>query len=42
MCHSPALYFTYDFKFDLIIAPFRVIMHLLDKEEQIKAINKRD
>jgi len=34
--------FTFDFKFDLIIAPFRVIMHLLDKEEQIKAINKRD
>ena len=31
--------FTFDFKFDLIIAPFRVIMHLLDKEEQIKAIN---
>ena len=31
--------FTYDFKFDLIIAPFRVIMHLLDKEEQIKAID---
>jgi SAM-dependent methyltransferase len=31
--------FTYDFKFDLIIAPFRVIMHLLEKNEQIKAIN---
>ena len=31
--------FTFDFKFDVIIAPFRVIMHLLDKEEQIKAIN---
>lgn len=31
--------FSFDFKFDLIIAPFRVIMHLLDKEEQIKAIN---
>ncbi len=31
--------FTFDFKFDLIIAPFRVMMHLLDKEEQIKAIN---
>lgn len=31
--------FTFDFKFDLIIAPFRVIMHLLEKEDQIKAIN---
>lgn len=31
--------FSYDFKFDLIIAPFRVIMHLLDIEDQIKAIN---
>jgi SAM-dependent methyltransferase len=31
--------FSFDFKFDLIIAPFRVIMHLLDKEDQIKAIN---
>ena len=31
--------FTFDFKFDLVIAPFRVIMHLLDKEEQIKAID---
>lgn len=31
--------FNYDFKFDLIIAPFRVMMHLLDKEEQIKALN---
>jgi len=31
--------FSYDFKFDLIIAPFRVIMHLLEKEEQIKALN---
>jgi SAM-dependent methyltransferase len=31
--------FKFDFKFDLIIAPFRVIMHLLEKEEQIKAIN---
>jgi ubiquinone/menaquinone biosynthesis C-methylase UbiE len=26
-------------KFDLIVAPFRVIMHLLEKEEQIKALN---
>ncbi|MCK4663100.1 MAG: class I SAM-dependent methyltransferase [Bacteroidales bacterium] len=31
--------FNYDFKFDLIIAPFRVIMHLLEKNEQIKALN---
>ena len=31
--------FSFDYKFDLIIAPFRVIMHLLDIEEQIKAIN---
>lgn len=31
--------FSFDFKFDLIIAPFRVIMHLLDIEEQIKAID---
>ena len=31
--------FHFDFKFDLIIAPFRVIMHLLDKEEQIRALN---
>jgi 2-polyprenyl-3-methyl-5-hydroxy-6-metoxy-1,4-benzoquinol methylase len=31
--------FSFDFKFDLIIAPFRVIMHLLEKEDQIKAID---
>lgn len=31
--------FRYDFKFDLIIAPFRVIMHLFNKEDQLKAIN---
>ena len=31
--------FSFDFKFDLIIAPFRVIMHLLEKDEQIRAIN---
>ena len=31
--------FSFNFKFDLIIAPFRVIMHLLEKEKQIKAIN---
>ena len=31
--------FSFDFKFDLIIAPFRVIMHLLNKEDQLKAID---
>jgi SAM-dependent methyltransferase len=31
--------FSFDFKFDLIIAPFRVIMHLLEKDDQIRAIN---
>jgi len=31
--------FSFDFQFDLIIAPFRVIMHLLDKEDQLMAIN---
>jgi SAM-dependent methyltransferase len=31
--------FKFDFKFDLIIAPFRVIVHLLEKEEQIRALN---
>jgi len=31
--------FSFNFKFDLIIAPFRVVMHLLEKEKQIKAIN---
>ena len=31
--------FAFDFKFALIIAPFRVIMHLLDKEQQMKAID---
>jgi SAM-dependent methyltransferase len=31
--------FNYDFKFDLIIAPFRVIMHLLEKKDQIRALN---
>jgi SAM-dependent methyltransferase len=31
--------FEYDFKFDLIIAPFRVMMHLPDKEDQLRAIN---
>jgi SAM-dependent methyltransferase len=31
--------FKYDFKFNLIIAPFRVIMHLSEKEDQIRALN---
>jgi len=31
--------FKFDFKFNLIIAPFRVIMHVLEKDEQIRALN---
>jgi len=31
--------FSYDFQFDLIVAPFRVIMHILEKENQIIALN---
>jgi SAM-dependent methyltransferase len=31
--------FSFGYKFDLIIAPFRVIMHLLEKDEQLKALN---
>ena len=31
--------FNLGFQFDLIIAPFRVIMHLLEKDDQIKALN---
>jgi len=31
--------FKFDFKFDLIIAPFRVFMHLIDKNDQIRALN---
>ena len=31
--------FSFDSEFDLIIAPFRVLMHLVDKADQIKAIN---
>lgn len=31
--------FKYDHQFSLIIAPFRVIMHLIEKSEQLKAIN---
>lgn len=31
--------FSFDFKFDLIIAPFRVIMHIPDKDDQIRALD---
>lgn len=31
--------FKFDFKFDLIIAPFRVFMHLLDTNDQLEALN---
>ena len=31
--------FTYDFKFNLVLAPFRVMMHILEKGDQIKALN---
>jgi SAM-dependent methyltransferase len=31
--------FHFDFKFNLAIAPFRVIMHLLDKKDQLLALN---
>lgn len=31
--------FYFDFNFDLIIAPFRVIMHVINKNEQIQALN---
>jgi len=31
--------FKLNFKFDLIIAPFRVFMHLTEKENQLKALN---
>ena len=31
--------FKLDFQFDLIIAPFRVMMHVLEKKEQLEAIN---
>lgn len=31
--------FSFDFRFDLIIAPFRVMMHIEEKEDQIKALN---
>lgn len=31
--------FSYDFSFSLAIAPFRVMMHLIEKEEQLAALN---
>ena len=31
--------FKHDLKFDLIIAPFRVFMHLIEKKDQIRALN---
>jgi SAM-dependent methyltransferase len=31
--------FTFNFKFNLILAPFRVMMHVMETENQIKAIN---
>jgi len=31
--------FRFDFRFDLIIAPFRVLMHVLEKDEQLQALN---
>ena len=31
--------FSFDFTFDLIIAPFRVFMHILDNKEQLIALN---
>lgn len=34
-----AIDFNFNFKFNLIIAPFRVMMHVMEIEEQIQAIN---
>ncbi|HUX59211.1 MAG TPA: class I SAM-dependent methyltransferase [Bacteroidales bacterium] len=31
--------FEFGFKFDLIIAPFHMFMHLLEKKDQIRALN---
>jgi SAM-dependent methyltransferase len=31
--------FSLDTRFDLVIAPFRVFMHLLDKNDQLRALN---
>ncbi|HKK42488.1 MAG TPA: class I SAM-dependent methyltransferase [Bacteroidales bacterium] len=39
LSHQNIIDFTFPFKFDLVLAPFRVIMHLIDKEDQIKALN---
>jgi ubiquinone/menaquinone biosynthesis C-methylase UbiE len=33
------IHFSFDRKFDLIIAPFRVIMHIHEKEDQLLALN---
>lgn len=37
--HRNMVDFRSEFSFDLVVAPFRVFMHLLEKEEQLKAIN---
>jgi len=34
-----AVDFSFDRKFDLILAPFRVLSHLLEPEEQLRALN---
>ncbi len=31
--------FHFDFRFDLVIAPFRIMSHILKKEDQLKALN---
>jgi SAM-dependent methyltransferase len=31
--------FQFDFRFDLVIAPFRVMSHILEKEEQLQSLN---
>jgi SAM-dependent methyltransferase len=37
--HQDMLDFSFDMQFDLIIAPFRVIMHIPEKKDQILALN---
>ena len=37
--HQSITDFSFDIQFDLIIAPFRVFQHLLEKEEQLQALN---
>lgn len=37
--HQNMVDFRSEFSFDLVVAPFRVLMHLLEKEEQLKALN---